>query len=275
MNKDYFENIDEPRKAYWLGFLSADGCLKNNKVALCLADRNHIEKFKKDLQSEHAITTSNVLDKRTNKIYTSYSIQITNKDFTQKLTKYIPVNKSENFSMPQIDNKLIPYFLAGMFDGDGSFTLKSKTNYLTANLISTKECLIQIQDYLFLELGIEKTKLLRVTKDSQNVWKLGINSGAMKVLEHIYCDEDKTIYLTRKVEKLNKIKKHLKENPNNKGCKRRPVFVYKNNEKIKTFKSTKECVDFYGMSTSTLFDRLKTGKPFKEMTFIGQEIIKY
>ena len=81
---NYFDNINSFKKAYWLGFLSADGSLKNNKVQICLSDRDHIEKFKEDLKSEHKISINNYLDKRTNKIYTSYSIQITNKLFTMK-----------------------------------------------------------------------------------------------------------------------------------------------------------------------------------------------
>ena len=53
---NYFDNINSFKKAYWLGFLSADGSLKNNKVQICLSDKDHIEKFKEDLKSEHKIS---------------------------------------------------------------------------------------------------------------------------------------------------------------------------------------------------------------------------
>ena len=272
---NYFDNINSFKKAYWLGFLSADGSLKNNKVQICLSDRDHIEKFKEDLKSEHKISINNYLDKRTNKIYTSYSIQITNKLFTNKLTKYIPINKSDNFDLPNIKNKFLPYFLAGMMDGDGSFTL-NKSNYLVSTIISTKECLSQIQDYLLKTLGINKTKLIRVTENKPNVWKLYIYKGSSAFLNHIYNLKYEKIYLTRKIEKYKKIKKCLIENPNKKGLKRRPIKVFdKNGLEIITFPSIKKCIEYYKISTSTLFNRLKDGKPYKDLIFIGQEIIKY
>lgn len=45
-----FEKIDNEEKAYWLGFLYADGnvSLKEDKIELSLAEKdlNHIKKFK-------------------------------------------------------------------------------------------------------------------------------------------------------------------------------------------------------------------------------------
>lgn len=58
VNHDYFEKIDCERKAYWVGFLLADGCVTNGGVALRLAikDQYHVEQFKADLESDHAVT---------------------------------------------------------------------------------------------------------------------------------------------------------------------------------------------------------------------------
>ena len=46
----HFENIDTEEKAYWLGFLYADGYVNANedKIELCLAEKDfhHLEKFK-------------------------------------------------------------------------------------------------------------------------------------------------------------------------------------------------------------------------------------
>ena len=45
-----FENIDNEEKAYWLGFLDADGSVgsKEDKIELGLAEKDlaHIEKFR-------------------------------------------------------------------------------------------------------------------------------------------------------------------------------------------------------------------------------------
>ena len=50
-NENFFEKIDSPRKAYWLGFLYADGCIASGKrsdieLSLQLSDKEHLQKFK-------------------------------------------------------------------------------------------------------------------------------------------------------------------------------------------------------------------------------------
>ena len=87
-----------------------------------------------------------------------------------------------------------------MVDGDGSFSVNSK-GQIKASIISTKECLQQIQDYLFVNLNIKKTTLQNITKNG-NVWKLFVYSSSKEFLEFIYSDSNKNIYLKRKQEKL-------------------------------------------------------------------------
>jgi hypothetical protein len=51
---DYFEALDTPEKAYWAGFLAADGGLVNSTLHLHLesGDRQHVEKLKRALRYE-------------------------------------------------------------------------------------------------------------------------------------------------------------------------------------------------------------------------------
>ena len=57
-NYRIFENIDTPEKAYWLGFIAADGCVyvreKNAtiRIAIKSSDKEHLEKFKKFMESD-------------------------------------------------------------------------------------------------------------------------------------------------------------------------------------------------------------------------------
>lgn len=55
-----FENIDTEEKAYWLGFLYADGCVgsKESKVELSLAEKDlrHMEKFRSFIGIENKIS---------------------------------------------------------------------------------------------------------------------------------------------------------------------------------------------------------------------------
>lgn len=207
-NINYFDNIDLPEKAYWLGFISADGCLKDNKVRLVSKDYEVIYKFKKALNSEHKIVNSIIIDKRSNKKYQSYILSITNNGFTKKVEKYINIDKSTNFYLPNIDKNLYPYFIAGMFDGDGSFTIYGKNKHrIKVSLISTKECLEQVQNFL-LEIGLlkKKTKILK----HYTTYRLYLYADAYKFLNYIYNEKTPEIYLDRKYEKFKKYKNDKK-----------------------------------------------------------------
>lgn len=65
VNLTFFENIDTPTKAYWLGFLVADGHIQKNnyKASLISKDKEVIEKFKKAIESEHPINQNANYDK--------------------------------------------------------------------------------------------------------------------------------------------------------------------------------------------------------------------
>ena len=60
VNNHYFDIIDNEHKAYWLGFLYADGCISSNRPTINFTlndkDINHIKAFKQDIESEHKIS---------------------------------------------------------------------------------------------------------------------------------------------------------------------------------------------------------------------------
>ena len=108
----YFEEIDCPKKAYWLGYICSDGCINHNldKVTLISKDKEIINKFKEDIGSEHKISIRNIYDKRTGKTYHSYSIQITNRIFVSNILKHgLNDYKPLNTKLPNINKDLISY----------------------------------------------------------------------------------------------------------------------------------------------------------------------
>lgn len=115
---EYFDNIDDEHKAYWLGFLLADGYVDNRCVMFCLGkkDIESVKAFKEDLNAEHPIR----YNKDGNPI-----ISITCKRLCGTLMNYgFHHDKSHSFDMSKI-LKVIPekfenHFIRGMFDGDGS-----------------------------------------------------------------------------------------------------------------------------------------------------------
>lgn len=59
--QDIFKIIDTPEKAYWLGFLAADGCnyQREHNASIIInineKDINHLEKFKKFCKTDAVI----------------------------------------------------------------------------------------------------------------------------------------------------------------------------------------------------------------------------
>lgn len=204
LNVDYFKDIDEPKKAYWLGYICADGCIQknNDKLSICCKDLEILEKFKKDVNSGHKIIEKNIFDKRTNKYYHEYSFQIGNVLFVKNIIEQgVTHNKTNVCSFPNIREEFYSYFIAGLFDGDGSVFFKAaKNKVLGCSLISTKEILNFINNYLQKEYNIKPRKLIRITENKENVYKCYWDKYCINFLDFIY-GGDKDIYLSRKYEK--------------------------------------------------------------------------
>jgi len=201
---DYFKIIDNEEKAYWLGFICADGNINktNNKVTLTSKDLEVIEKFKYCVGSEHKISHSEYLDKRTHKNYKRYTIQITTKPFALNLINLeVTKNKTNNLIFPNIDEKFYSYFISGLFDGDGTICHRSSNNQLLISLISTNEIINFIQQHIKDKLGINKTKVQRVTHNG-NVYKMLLydRKDVLKFLKFIYNKNFDDLYLKRKYE---------------------------------------------------------------------------
>lgn len=198
LNIDYFKEIDTPSKSYWLGYITADGNINknNNKLTINCKDLELLEKFKKDIGSGHKIAEINAFDKRTKKIYSEYSLQIGNEIFVKHIIdKGVTQYKTDVCFFPEIDETLYSFFIAGLFDGDGSVGYVNKR--LRCNLISTKEILTFINDYLFDKFGIEPCTIQKISKNKPNVYKQYWYKNSLAFLKFIY-QGNKDLYLQRK-----------------------------------------------------------------------------
>lgn len=199
LNVNYFEKIDSSEKAYWLGFICADGNIKktNNKVSLTSKDLEVIVGFKEAIDAGHAISKRINFDKRTNKTYTGYSIQIGNELFVSHLINLgVTSDKTNVLDFPNIDEKYYSYFIAGLFDGDGSVGFRNN-NKLRISLITTKEILDFIK-ILLINIGVDELSRTKVSKNKINVWKMYLYKNADKFLRYIYSDDNFEYYLMRK-----------------------------------------------------------------------------
>lgn len=128
-NELFFRSIDSEHKAYFLGWLMADGNVSiyngqySIKVAVQEQDRDVIDKFLTAIDADY--TPHLRFD---NKGHGSYYISVTSKEMCCDLMSLgvVPC-KSGHESFPDIPKELEHHFIRGYFDGDGiTCTAKSK-----------------------------------------------------------------------------------------------------------------------------------------------------
>ena len=214
-NHHYFENIDTEDKAYWLGFIYADGCVmeyENNSCELAIKlqarDIGHLKKFNKSINGNNQITTFNRQCNLNGKFYDGCQIRLYSEKIVHDLERHgVYPNKSLVITMPDINDDMFRHFIRGYFDGDGCIYQSGnvKNSYVQCNFsCGSVVFLEQLRSYLY---GNNINSY--ICHDHDNVWKLII--GGMKncdlFLHYIY--DDANIYLDRKYLRKEELYKHL------------------------------------------------------------------
>lgn len=213
LNENYFEKIDSPNKAYWLGFIAADGCVyetgSGSKVLsfnLNILDTNHLEKFLNEIESEAKIKIKDGVGfGEGTKIA---SLQINSKKIVEDLSKFgIVPKKSLILKRPMIEEKYFSDWIRGYFDGDGSITVKLSNGNSQINFLGTKEVLTFIQEVL----RPERKNTLHQNNEGKNSFSLtyGGTKLILQLLDKFY--KKPTIYLDRKYEKVLKVYSRFEE----------------------------------------------------------------
>lgn len=139
-NDRYFECIDNGNKAYWLGFIYADGyIIKNEKLSnyelgieLNINDRKTLEDFNEELGDVHYI-----YEKHNHKSFNGYEydtdscvIRIYSKNLVNDLINLnVLPNKTYEKSYPICENYFFD-FIRGFLDGDGCIYYQQKNLYV-------------------------------------------------------------------------------------------------------------------------------------------------
>lgn len=195
--------------AYWLGFLFADGSIRNNTIMLNLSikDREHIVKFAKYTGKDETCIKdfeASFRDKR----YPATRFSFSNKEYAEFCRSYgIIENKTKN--QKQCPLLLIPdkfkyHWLRGYFDGDGTIAFKDNKQPMIGFCAFNKEILEGVFDFLKNDLDLN---IVNIRKDSGS-YKLfwGGNHQVIKIREALYKNSG-GLFLERKYLKLKDIKK--------------------------------------------------------------------
>lgn len=125
LKENYFKKIDSKYKAYWIGWLLTDGCVKDGgsiELTLTSKDKYILELFEQDLSVKNHVRP---FCEEYSKFHLGSKIMINdlaqygvipNKTLALKFPKNIP----EEFEL---------HLLRGMFEGDGGLTLGAATRF--------------------------------------------------------------------------------------------------------------------------------------------------
>lgn len=221
---DFFKEIDSEEKAYWLGFICADGWITENTksnsgclgIQLQKGDSLHLKKFNKSLEGNYPITfggsTCSISTKQ-DKINEYCLIRIFSIDMVNDLKNNgITSNKSYDLTFPNIQEDLIKHFIRGFFDGDGCVRIRTRKRS-SGELIRYPSCDISCNSLGFVnklrgilyDYGIHS--YIYKDKNNNRLTINGINDN-IKFLDYIY--DNSSIYLDRKFNKYKEIKDYIK-----------------------------------------------------------------
>lgn len=214
-NLNYFENIDSPDKAYFLGFLYGDGSLTKSNTYDTSPNRIQLNLSKKDSEVIYNFCDFLGYDKKKIEIYSprgTYSssqmirLSLNSKKMCNDLLK-IDFREKVEFSngdiFEHITKKLWSHFIRGLNDADGSTSQKlfSVTNQLPLlnSFIEIIESEIGIPKdvaslYSYKDRGHKNTRDLRYTRNT-----------SVEIFKFLYKNSTPEIRLKRKYDSI----KHL------------------------------------------------------------------
>lgn len=201
-NNDFFNVIDNELKAYWLGFIYADGSINKKITVLSISlkstDTLHLEKF------------ANLFNKKVfiykRKAYinlperTCCSLRISNTFIANDLNnKGIVPRKTyvdSNVIFKHIPNDLVRHFIRGYFDGDGCVTSNNAISFVCNSSLFLQGI------KKFLNKVTNKDRKLKQVKDKTFflLTYTGLDSKK-NIFDYFY--KDSTVFLERKKNKFN------------------------------------------------------------------------
>lgn len=217
MKTNYFHKIDNEHKAYWLGFLYADGCVDKNMysviVDISIKDISLLEKFCNDIEYQ-----KNIKIHGNNNQYCK--IVIASKEMCHDLYEHgCTPAKSLTLKFPSEDilpQNLRNHFIRGYYDGDGCLSF-CHTFRKRKDIDPSGTKLYEWKTWFFKLLGTEDmmTHIQNILPDYISVTsegkikrlKCGGSYKIYNILKYLYCDA--TIFMNRKYEKYLELQNYV------------------------------------------------------------------
>lgn len=204
VNDYFFSVINTEEKAYWLGFLYADGSVSKSRNIISLvlqkSDIEHLQKYKKSLNISSNVRIRTI--KFHNQLKYSCGIHFSSLQMKTDLIRLgcVP-NKSLILKFPSenifSNPELIRHFIRGYFDGDGSVFIsrekhwrnKRYFNVIHYRFCGTYDFLQQVDKYINLKGTFYKTN---------SIYELCYKRKKKLIPFYKFLYKDATIFLERK-----------------------------------------------------------------------------
>lgn len=214
LNERYFQHIDSEEKAYWLGYLFADGFVgttKTNNIVFSQkeSDKEVVQQFAQDIdftgKLRVAFPGKTAYDNAQNQIVINFSSSLMLQDL-YNLNLFHNKLKNRN-ELPPIDHNLLRHFVRGLFDGDGCI-MDNKSYYkdheyhkYSCNIAGNISFLEKIKDILPVQCKFHDSHSPEIK------YLTCANNNSIKVL-HDYFYKDATRFLQRKRNIFEKAKRY-------------------------------------------------------------------
>lgn len=206
-NKNYFENIDCKEKAYFLGFLMADGYNSNKSILLSIQEQDKyiLEIFKKQINYTGELI---FVPARKESYKNQYLIRFNSVKLCEDMSILGCVKAKSHYTyFPNIKEEYWSHFIRGLFDGDGCIHInykdKNGNNKLRFSIMGNEKLIEKIQKILSIYCNITINKLYYKNKEKNNICNLSIggNLQVKRIYKWLYKDCGE-LFLTRKKEKF-------------------------------------------------------------------------
>lgn len=163
-NENYFSNIDSSEKAYWLGFISGDGCIIKNflTISLSIKDEAVINEFLKCINGENHKRYYSINENNSLRV----KIDVHSRTMINDLKKH-NISNRKSFTLKLSNNIpeiFLNHYILGLIDADGCFYFNKNRNALKFSLIGSKSSISSVQKILIKKCQLKRTKLYEVKR---------------------------------------------------------------------------------------------------------------
>ena len=185
LDEHYFDQIDTPEKAYWLGFIAGDGCVSDDgclTVALAAVDAGHLESLASALRTTSPVR--HTLNSARGRTFKRASLAVYSRYMTQALGRHgILPRKSLTLEPWDGPADLLQHYWRGLVDADG--TIGKEPSWRVA-LVGTRPIVAAFGDWA---QGIAPTSTAQ-PRPRGKIWRFSVNGrvAARSIVQVLYSD---------------------------------------------------------------------------------------